>query len=239
MPFNSPSSATKRRNTLGTVQATQNASEARGDDGRVGLEVAGVGVEHEAIALVFDARHFRAGEHVHAVDVAHLVDERLREPAVVDRVTVGRPEGEQVLARIAALDDLRFVFGDLLATDGLEFREEVAEALVVVPPFERVDVLVADRQHHLRALAVQFAVGVVRFEVARDHLRTLLDGFGLFEGVVRLDVPEVKRLGVVRVVGVDRRDLVFLLDERDALDVSKLRDSVKQRCPANPAADDD
>jgi len=54
---------------------------------------------------------------------------------------------------------------------------------------------------------VHLPVRVGPFEVARQQLGALLDLLGLFEGVVRLDVAEVQRLGVVRPVGVDRGDL--------------------------------
>jgi len=77
----------------------------------------------------------------------------------------------------------------------------------MVALFQLGGLLVADAEDHLAALAVHLPVRVGPFEVARQQLGALLDLLGLFEGVVRLDVAEVQRLGVVRPVGVDRGDL--------------------------------
>jgi len=75
---------------------------------------------------------------------------------------------------------------------------------------------------------VHLPIGVDVLQVPREHLGALLDALGLFEGVVGLDGPEVERLGVVGVVGVDRRDLVSLFEERYPLDVGELRHRVEQ-----------
>jgi len=215
------------------------AVRAGGDDGHVALEPAGVGLHEELVAGVVELLHLSARVDVHAVDLGGLVDERLGGHAVVDDVAVRRLEREHLLVVVAALDDLRFEVRDFLAVDGVQFRVEVAEALLVVAGFELPDLLVADAQHHLRALAVHLAVRVGVLEVARQQLRALLDVLGLLERVVRLDVAEVQRLGVVRAVGVDGRNLVFFLHQRDVLDVRELRRRVQQRSPTDTSADDE
>jgi len=91
----------------------------------------------------------------------------------------------------------------------------------------------------IAALAVHLPVRVGPFEVARQQLGALLDLLGLFEGVVRLDVAEVQRLGVVRPVGVDRGDLPLFFDQRHVIDVGELSPPCTEATPRLSPADDD
>ncbi|ERH05131.1 MAG: hypothetical protein J07HN4v3_00723 [Halonotius sp. J07HN4] len=211
---------------------------ARGHDRRIGIEPAGIGGDGVAIQRRRDIGHLGVGVDIHAGLLAGLLGERIRRLTVVDDVAVGRLESQQVLVGIAALDDFRLNVGDLVALDGAEFREEVAESLVVVAGFQLGDFVVTDRQHHLAALGVHLAVGVVIFEVTCEQLRALLDLLGLFERVVGLDIAEVQRLGVVRAVGVDRAELGLLFDQCNRVDVGELRGRVQQRGTADAAAGD-
>jgi len=185
---------------------------AGGDDRRVGLDEGLLGVDGEPVGGLPDVADLGPRGHVDAVLCACGLDEGVRDHAVVDDVAVGGLQGQHRNVGVPALDDGGFDLGDLLAPDRFEFREQVAEALLVVPLFEFGDFVLADGQYHLGALAVHLAVPVDVLEVAGQQFGALLDVFGLLQGVVRLDVPEVQRLGVVRVVGVDRRYLRFLFE---------------------------
>lgn len=133
----------------------------------------------------------------------------------------------------------RFLVEFDLAIDRLEFRVRLSEPLFVISSFEFGDLLVTDSDHHLAPLAVVVPIRVVVLKIPRDHLGTLFYFFSFLERVICLDIAEMKCLRVVRVVGIDRRDLVFLLDERDAIDICEFSDRIQKRCPTNTAADDD
>lgn len=80
---------------------------AGGDDDRVGLEVAVVGLDREPVVPLIDVLDRGAEVDADAVLLAGGVDERLRDRAVVDDVAVGRLERFELRVRVAALDDLR------------------------------------------------------------------------------------------------------------------------------------
>jgi len=80
---------------------------AGGDDDRVGLEVAVVGLDREPVVPLVDVLDRGAEVDADTVLLAGGVDERLRDRAVVDDIAVRCLERLERRGRVAALDDLR------------------------------------------------------------------------------------------------------------------------------------